>query len=198
MGVSFPQTEPPSRAAAWRRRGQEMRRSSSLEGGREHWQQAQPRISLIRQERLEAEARTRLAVWLLMIRSRLRRLGGMVVWDRYQGSLGFGIQRPHSPIDRVLRVWMERVVVVRDENDREALVLLRALIDLLLHEAREECDYRTLFPFIEGRINVHIARLMQEADPVLVGEMVFADDVAFGEGAGVARRNPLIDYEQTA
>ena len=109
----------------------------------------------------------------------------MVVWDRYQGSLGFGIQRPHSPIDRVLRVWMERVVVVRDENDREALVLLRALIDLLLHEAREECDYRTLFPFMERSINAHVVRLMQEADPVLVGEMVFADDVAFGEGGRV-------------
>ena len=109
-----------------------------------------------------------------------------MIWNRYQSTtLGYSIQRPHSPIDRVLRVWMEGVVTVYSEDDRGALVLLRALIDLLLHKARGECDYRTLFPFIERRINVHIARLLQEADPVLVGEMVFADDVAFGEGGRV-------------
>ncbi len=127
----------------------------------------------------------RLIVWLLMIRSRLRRLGGLVVWDRYQSPLGFAIRRPHSPVDRVLAVWMEGVCAGEEEEEggnEEALTLLRALIGLLLHEARGERDYRTLFPFLVERINAHVARLMQEADPVLVGEMVFADDVALAGG----------------
>ena len=60
--------------------------------------------------RVSAETKARLALWLLMIRSRLQMLGGQVVWSRYQGPVGYAIQRPHSPIDRVLRVWMEGVV----------------------------------------------------------------------------------------
>lgn len=153
-------------------------------GGKE---QAVQRVSLIRPGGPGAEVRTRLVVWLLMIRSRLRRLGGLIVWDRYHSPLGFAIRRPHSPIDRVMGVWMESVavsVMADNEHDREALILLRALIHLLLHEARGESDYRTLFPFLTERINAHVARLLQETDPVLVGEMVFADDVALGGGGG--------------
>ena len=35
--------------------------------------------------------------------------------------------------------------------------------------------------FITNRINVHVMRLLQDSDPVLVGEMVFADVVAIGD-----------------
>jgi hypothetical protein len=96
--------------------------------------------------------------------------------------LSFNIRRPHSPIDRVLRVWMEAVVVNSIERvDADTLILLRMLIDLLIHEARNETDYRTIFLFITNRINVHVMRLLQDSDPVLVGEMVFADVVAIGD-----------------
>jgi hypothetical protein len=127
--------------------------------------------------RLSAETKARLIVWLLLIRSRIRRLGAIMVWQRYGSQLGFAIQRPHSPIDRVLRGWMEGVVVMSGEGAEhpQSLLLLRTLIELLLHEARGECDYRSLFPFIIKRINVHVARLMQEVDPFLIGEVVFID-----------------------
>lgn len=133
--------------------------------------------------RVSAETKARLALWLLMIRSRLQMLGGRVVWSRYQSPVGYAIQRPHSPIDRVLRVWMEGVVRAgTDSHDEPTFLLLGMLIDLLLHEARDECDYRNLFPFIASRINVHVMRLLQETDPFLIGEMVFADTVALYNG----------------
>jgi hypothetical protein len=187
MGVPFPQTQIPKQTT----RGWESR-SGGGEGD-------QPAIIMQQTPQTGSSSsttniiipqttRARLAVWLLMIRSRLRRLGGLVVWDRYHGRLGFTIRRPHSPIDRVIRAWMVGVVAEEGgDGDQETMVLLYPLIDLLLHEAREERDYRTFFPFVAQRINVHVARLMQEMDPVLVGEMVFADDVAL-EGVGVRVR----------
>jgi hypothetical protein len=161
-----------------------------MQGDGEEGRQAMQRVSLMGQQGLDSRSKTRLAVWLLMIRSRLRRLGGLVVWDRYSSPLGFAIRRPHSPIDRVLRAWMEGVVCA-EEHEAALKVLLLALIDLLLHEARGESDYRTLFPFLVERINVHVERLLRETGPLLVGEMVFADDVAFfgaGDGVGMKRR----------
>jgi hypothetical protein len=112
-----------------------------------------------------------------MIRSRVRRLGELVMWDRARaGSPGYTIRRPHSPIDRVLRVWMESVVAaeVRASGDEQAQLLLQGLIELLLHEARAQTDYRRLFPFIIQRINAHVQRLLQDASPLLVGDVVFA------------------------
>ncbi len=61
------------------------------------------------------------------------------------------------------------------EEDGDALVLLRTLIDLLLHEARLQTDYRSIFPFLTRRINVHVIRLLEQTDPVVVGEMVFVN-----------------------
>lgn len=149
-------------------------------------------ISLIRPAP-PSESKARLILWLLMIRSRLRRLGALVVWDRYHSNR-FAIARPHSPVDRVLRAWMEGVVAaeVGSSGDQQATELLRALIDLLLYEAREECDYRRLFPLLGRRITAHVLRLLQDASPLLVGEVVFADRVATmvnvclenGEGRG--------------
>jgi hypothetical protein len=110
-----------------------------------------------------------------MIRSRLQSLGQQIIWARYHDSIGYSIQRPHSPIDSVLRVWMEGVVA---ETDEGALVMLRTLIDLLLHEARLQNDYRSLFPFLIKRINVHVVRLLQQTDPLVIGEMVFVDMAA--------------------
>ena len=89
--------------------------------------------------------------------------------------MGYSIQRPHSPVDSVLRVWMEGVVAEADEG---TLVMLRTLIDLLLHEARMQNDYRSLFSFLIKRINVHVVRLLQETDPLVIGEMVFVDMAA--------------------
>jgi hypothetical protein len=99
------------------------------------------------------------------------------MWERARaGSPGYTIHRPQSPIDRVLRVWMESVVAaaVRASGDEQAQLLLRGLIELLLHEARAQTDYRRLFPFIIQRINAHAQRLLQDASPLLVGDMVFA------------------------
>ena len=62
--------------------------------------------------------------------------------------------------------------VVSEENS-DTLVLLRTLIDLLLHEARLQTDYRSIFPFLIKRINVHVIRLLEQTDPIVVGEMVF-------------------------
>ena len=181
MGVPFPQTEIPEQTT----RGWESRSGG---GYQTTIMQQAPQTGCIIPLTTHSSTRARLAVWLLMIRSRLRRLGGLVVWDRYHGRLGFTIRRPHSPIDRVIRAWMVGVVAEEGgDGDQETMVLLYPLIDLLLHEAREERDYRTFFPFVAQRINVHVARLMQEMDPVLVGEMVFADDVAL-EGVGVRVR----------
>ena len=130
-------------------------------------------VSLIRPTP-PSESKARLILWLLIIRSRLRRLGALVVWDRYRDSR-FAIPRPHSPIDQVLRTWMEGAVAaeVGSSGDEQAAELLRALINLLLHEAREECDYRRLFPLLGRRISAHVLRLLQDANPLLVGEMVF-------------------------
>ena len=119
-----------------------------------------------------------------MIRSRMRRLSELVINNIHSNTaLGFAIRRPQSPIDRVLRVWMETVVVNSDEQEGcdDTLVLLRMLIELLLHEARNETDYRSIFIFISNRINTHITRLLLDSDPVLVGEMVFADVSAMEE-----------------
>ena len=117
-------------------------------------------------------------MWLLMIRSRMQRLGEAIIHSIHNNAtLGFAIRRPHSPIDRVLGVWMEMVVVNSgvQREDGDILVLLRMLIELLLHEAQNETDYRSIFPFIANRLNTHIERLLLDPDPVLVGEMVFAD-----------------------
>jgi hypothetical protein len=53
-------------------------------------------------------------------------------------------------------------------------VLLQMLIDLLLHEAQTQRDYRGLFPFLIARINVHVLRLLQQTGPVVVCDVVFA------------------------
>ena len=134
-----------------------------------HYQQT----SVILRPGVSVETKARLALWLLMIRSRLRSLGQQIVWGRYHDNIGYSIQRPHSPVDQVLRVWMEGVAPVR--GDESTLVLLRMLIDLLLHEAQKQRDYRSLFPFLIKRINVHVIRLLEQTDPVVVGEMVFVD-----------------------
>jgi hypothetical protein len=70
-------------------------------------------------------------------------------------------------------VVMDRAAYSGDEGDVQLMVMLRTLIALILHESREENDYRHIFIFIRRRINVHIERLMQDTDPVVVGEMVF-------------------------
>lgn len=128
----------------------------------------------------------RLVAALLLLRSRLHRLWGRIVWQRYHSPLGLRILRPHSPIDRVLRVWMEGIVAPATsartpppppppaaegdgdgdagggEKDTEqcAALLLRALIALLLHEARDETDYNGLFRLLMERIDAH-AELLQ-------------------------------------
>ena len=143
-------------------------------------QEQAPGISLIR-PRLSPQSKARLVVWLCMIRSRIRRLGELIMRDRARsGSSGYTIRRPHSPIDRVLRVWMESVVAaeVGASGDEHAQLLLRGLIELLLHEAHTQTDYRRLFPFIIQRINAHVQRLLQDANPLLVGDVVFATQPA--------------------
>ena len=133
------------------------------------------------QQRLPQESKTRLTLWLLLIRSRVRRLGGILLWQRYHHStLGYTIHRPFSPINRVLSGYMEGVVVMDGaaaysgkEEDGRLMMMLRTLIALILYESREENDYRHLFIRIIQRINVHIERLMQDGGSVLVGEMVF-------------------------
>ena len=125
------------------------------------------------------ESKTRLILWLLMIRSRLRELEALVVWDRARRGRRFlTIPRPLiSPtLDRVLRVWMEGVVAaeVGGSGDEHAAALLSALIDLLLYEARAECDYRQLFPLLGRRITAHVLWLLSDANPLLVGDVVFA------------------------
>ncbi len=61
----------------------------------------------------------------------------------------------------------------KEEEDERLMMMLRTLIALILYESREENDYRHIFIHIMDRINVHIERLMQDSDPVVVGEMVF-------------------------
>ena len=119
------------------------------------------------QQRLPQESKTRLTLWLLLIRSRVRRLGGILLWQRYHHStLGYTIHRPFSPINRVLSGYMEGVVVMDGaaysgkEEDGRLMMMLRTLIALILYESREENDYRRIFIRIIQRINVHIERLM--------------------------------------
>lgn len=179
MGVSLPQTQVAAQASSWWWWKEQMRRQSEQYEQRRTSQT----VSLIR-PRLSAESKVRLVVWLLMIRSRMRRLSELVIHNIQNNmALGFAIRRPHSPIDRVLRVWMENVVVNSGEqgDDDDTLVLLRMFIELLLREARNETDYRSIFIFISERINTHITRLLLDSDPVLVGEMVFADVSAMEE-----------------
>lgn len=118
------------------------------------------------------EVNTRLALWLLMIRSRLRALGGSILWERRHTSIGFTVTRPL--IDTVLRGWMMGVV---GNGNVETMALLRTLVDLLLREARGVDDYRQLFPLLTSRINVHILLLLPETPrpifPVVRGELVF-------------------------
>ena len=123
-----------------------------------------------------AETKARLVVWLLMIRSRLQALGIQVIWGRYHDRIGYSIRRPHSPIDTVLRVWMEGVVI-GEVGIHEEQPLLRTLIDILLHESHVVNDYRQLFPFLSKRINAHVKRLLQDTEPLVIGEMVFVDVV---------------------
>ena len=174
MGALSPQTQVATQASSWWREGcqdRKMRRQTIPQA-----------VSLIR-PRLSGELKAKLVVWLLVIRSRMQQLSQGVARSVSNNiMLSFNIRRPHSPIDRVLRVWMEAVVVNSIERvDADTLILLRMLIDLLIHEARNETDYRTIFLFITNRINVHVMRLLQDSDPVLVGEMVFADVVAIGD-----------------
>jgi hypothetical protein len=114
-------------------------------------------------------AKTRLALWLLVIRSRLPQLGRQVIQGRAHHPTGCAIRRPHPSVDTVLRGWMECVATDASPAER---VLLRMLIDLLLHEARTQRDYRDLFPFLVARINVHVLRLLQQT--VVVCDVVFA------------------------
>jgi hypothetical protein len=126
------------------------------------------------------ETKARLALWLLMIRSRLSRLGDQVVRGRSRHHpTGWKILRQHCLVDHVLRGWMEGVIMEAGPRTEDMLTLLRLLINLLLYEARAVCDYRCLFPFLAERINVHVLRLLQRTDPpVIVAEMVFADTAA--------------------
>jgi len=79
----------------------------------------------------------------------------------------------------ILGVWMENVILGQaGSRDERMLILLRTLINLLLHEAHMQHDYRLLFPFLIKRINVHVKRLLQETDAVLIGQMVFVDAAA--------------------
>ncbi len=125
------------------------------------------------------ETKARLAVWLLVIRSRLRGLKAQLLQGRAHHPMGSAILRPLSPVDAVLRAWMQGVVAGASAAERE---LLRLLIDLLLHEARAQSDYRSLFSFLTARINAHVLRLAQQTGPVLVGDVVFADIAAVDLG----------------
>ena len=148
------------------------RRRSQTEPGAGDVGRGQNNGENVSKARGEMEVNTRLALWLLMIRSRLRALGGSILWERRHTSIGFTVTRPL--IDTVLRGWMMGVV---GNGNVETMALLRTLVDLLLREARGVDDYRQLFPLLTSRINVHILLLLPETPrpifPVVRGELVF-------------------------
>jgi hypothetical protein len=68
-------------------------------------------------------------------------------------------------------------VVMEEVGMHDERSILRTLIDILLHESHVVNDYRQLFPFLTNQINTHVEMLLQDTEPLVVGEMVFVDVV---------------------
>jgi hypothetical protein len=119
--------------------------------------------------RIITEVNIRLAVWLCMIRCRLRDLQEMTV-SSVCVRTGYRIRSP-PVIESVLSVWMQGVlfeagsVKMDDPCDGESYPLLCVLISLMLQEARKVADYRELFVFLVQRINLYVEFLMRGVFP---------------------------------
>ena len=117
------------------------------------------------------EVEIRLTVWLCIIRSRLPSLQSRIVDEIGRRGTGYKIERHYSPIDHVMRVWMEDTlhetesIQMSDQHDSRALPVLCVLIELMLREARGVMDYRKFFPFLMDRINVYVEYLMRGIIP---------------------------------
>jgi hypothetical protein len=114
------------------------------------------------------DAELRVIVWLCMIRSRLPDLKSSLFRSVENRWHWYKIRRPRSPIECVMRIWMEGILHecgAVHESDGQALPILRALIELILEESRGVEDYRVFFPFLETRINAYVVCLMSGVMP---------------------------------